>query len=821
MKQGFRDRLVGFVDTIETMPITPGRWLLMLGAIITLRHFLEQVSGQLKTIDFLAYFLHYPLAYITPLLALTIVLAVMARERIERVTKLMLFAWLLTLLPPLLDLLLAGGVDNPELIGYLIPDHSGLGAAFLNLLNPFYHGFQGATAGIRIEAAVGCILAAVYVHLKTRSLARSILTFIVVYPTMFFFFTLPSITVAVTRLFGAQIDNVYQLLFARANVYRAFVNVTPFGLSNLSNSLIDLLVLMPVLKIWYVLHDRERSRALTRSIDVPLIGLHLVATAAGIVLGARLLMGSTGFASVAHPFDLISIIGLIAATLLAAQTATFMRLRFAPRTGETPTPEEQSQTTQLGLVTMTLALLFSLSVSYVALTYVIATLAVYALYYMPPFRLGRYTPLAGLMIGGVVLFALSLGYCAYAGEQTALWLPTSIVTLAIVSPMLAFLARDVWDSSAGDTPFSLSAARLSGERTARIVAGTGLLLAALVPAAVLREPLFAIPGIVVGVVGLIALLRIKPAAVPGTVAGLGLVLLVALLAMGLTTASNLSDDLSRTSFAGASRRSGSFEFMEKADATEQQGLLNDGIVLMRGGDIAGAIANFRRAIEIDPKYMQAYASLGSAQLRIEDLEGAERSFRRAIEIDGENAFALVGLGQTYKLFDQTEQAIEYLERALEIDPQSVDATYTLALIYQADEDTPNEVEALIRTVSIDGRHSFAFSRLADIYLANGLHEQAIAALNAAQSGRTPVEHIHTRLADAHYSMGDFETAETELRREITLRPRTVAPRANLARLLTEQGRIEDAKTELRQAIEIAQDARLKSLLEQELVRLGG
>ena len=70
MKRGPRERLAALIDTVESMPITLGRWLLILAAIIVVRHFLEQVSGQLKTIYFLSYFIHYPLAYLAPMLGL-------------------------------------------------------------------------------------------------------------------------------------------------------------------------------------------------------------------------------------------------------------------------------------------------------------------------------------------------------------------------------------------------------------------------------------------------------------------------------------------------------------------------------------------------------------------------------------------------------------------------------------------------------------------------------------------------------------------------------------------------------------------------------
>jgi hypothetical protein len=326
MAARLRERATGLIDIIERAPISTGRWILVLASIIALRHFLEQVSGQLTTFHFLSYFVHYPLAYIAPLLALSVVLAAMARERIERVTKLMLFAWLLTLLPPLVDLLLTGAGQQPELIGYLIPKDHTLAEAFINLLNPFYHGFQGTTAGIRIEAAAGCVLAAVYVQIKTGKPARALLTAVLVYPTMFIFFTLPSITLAVTRLFGSQLENVYQLFFARANVYRAFAGVTPFALSDLSNSLIDLILIVPLSGLWYRMYSPQGFRDTVRSIDLVTTLCHVAATAVGIVLAARLLMGSRGFVSVAHAFDVIALLGLMAAAFFTAQAATAMRL---------------------------------------------------------------------------------------------------------------------------------------------------------------------------------------------------------------------------------------------------------------------------------------------------------------------------------------------------------------------------------------------------------------------------------------------------------------------------------------------------------------
>jgi hypothetical protein len=233
MTERLRQRILAIIDAVETMPLSVGKWLLVLGSIIVVRHFLEIVSGRANIYFFTSYLIHYPLAYVAPLLGLVVVLAVMSGERVERVSRLMLFAWLLTLLPPTIDLLLDRGARGGS-IGYLLVDPSQLRAAFLNLLNPFSGKLPGTTAGIRAEAAVGCLAGAVYVYLKTRQLGRSVLTLAVIYVTMFFFFALPVEVVKLTKLFSPGLQGVQQLFFEATGVQRGFEQMTRVTQADLS-----------------------------------------------------------------------------------------------------------------------------------------------------------------------------------------------------------------------------------------------------------------------------------------------------------------------------------------------------------------------------------------------------------------------------------------------------------------------------------------------------------------------------------------------------------------------------------------------------------
>ncbi len=809
-----RSRILGMAEWAEGLPISLGRWLLVLAAIVVLRHFLEQTSTDSKTLYFLSYFIHYPLAYVAPLLALSVVLSSFARERVERVTRLMLFAWLLTLLPPLIDIVVHKGSEAPELIGYLIPRGSSLGAAFLNLLNPAYERFQGTTTGIRVEAGLGCVLGAYYVYLKTRSALRTVLAFVAVYVTMFFFFALPSISLAVARLFGADVANVYLFLFAKANVHRAFVNATPFAVSDLSNALIDMIVLAPLLAVWYRLYDAGRFRKLVGRIDIPQTGLHLAATMGGAVAGARLLFGSTGLFSVSHAFDVISLIGIFAASFFTALTAG--ALRSIHKMPDRPAAELDELRTQ-AVFFLSFASLFAVSVSYVSLTYVLASLAAWYLYYARPFRLSRFPLLAGFVAGAALLFMFSLGFAAYAGASASLWMPGSLTALCLFIPTLALLARDVW--SPGDDRWSLSTMLPDGRD--RLVAGAGVFVASLLPSALLASPMLLIPGAAVGAVGFAVVARGKRERIPASLGGLAAALVIAACLMGACAAPVLQQQLEHRGFAEVSRKSGMFSLSGEAGGEATGDAMQQGLSLFENGDYEGAVAAFRAAIEQDPENADAYVSAGSAYLRLERLSEAARAFRKAIDLSPDSARAHLGLGQTYQLYGDYESAFSELSKALELDRNDVEVVYALAVFFQKTGNVEQEVAALERTLELDPTRSVAYTRLAELYIGNGMFQKATDVLQKAIEVNAQVEQVHTRLAEAYYRSGDLESAERELRTQIEINPKLASPHAILSRILSETGRQDEARSEIRTAISLTNDPQLKKVFESQLQSLGG
>ena len=681
-----RRRIGGLIDGIESYQMPLGNWLLLLGAIIALRHFLEQLSGNIRTFHFVSYFIHYPLAYIAPILGLSVVISILSREKIGRVTKLMLVAWCLTLLPPIVDLVRPGITE----IGYLFTESDGLGVAFVNLLNPAYNGFRGATLGIRVEAGLGCFLAAFYVYLKTRSVTRSLITLPVIYSTMFFFFTLPTVVFRASQALGFPETDVLGMLFAEPGVHRGFAGVTRVVLSQLTLSIADLFVIVGLALIWYRLYDRSRFAAISRLADPVRSGLHVFATFSGAVLGARIIADAPEPLGITNATDALAVAGVLAASLFAALAGGAL----AKLHDAAPKPAADRLTVSaFGGVCFALGCLFALSVSYVALTYVIALAATYYLCFAPPLRLGRFGPARALLFGAATLFSVELGFSMHAGANAALWMPRTLVVLCILVPGLALTAvrLRVIESTRG------ASTNPSAVRSRVWIALVAALAACMLPGITLELPVLTIAGAFMGLLAAVAVVR-ATSAVPRVLTAFGSVgfaVLIVAQTTGAPGSPRILSDLSATSFP-------------RATATP-----------------ATAVA---RNDEARTAFERAHACRAAG-----DLEGEREALERTVAHDPENGVAQVLLGDLYLGAGDYGKAVEAYEAALEGRDDVGRARTQLAQAQYLAGDVL-AAEATLRDDAIERPHSPSpHANLARLLLESGRTDEARSELKKAVS----------------------------------------------------------------------------------------
>ncbi len=78
---------------------------------------------------------------------------------------------------------------------------------------------------------------------------------------------------------------------------------------------------------------------------------------------------------------------------------------------------------------------------------------------------------------------------------------------------------------------------------------------------------------------------------------------------------------------------------------------------------------FRRAIEIDPDYLEARASFGGMLLDIGNTDESIRQFNAVIQRDPKNVLALTNLAQAYRMKEMYPEAVESADKAIQLSPQ--------------------------------------------------------------------------------------------------------------------------------------------------------
>ena len=96
-------------------------------------------------------------------------------------------------------------------------------------------------------------------------------------------------------------------------------------------------------------------------------------------------------------------------------------------------------------------------------------------------------------------------------------------------------------------------------------------------------------------------------------------------------------------------------------------------------DLQGAIADYTKAIEIDPNYAAIYLVRGKAKYELKNYQGAIEDYTKAIEIKSDFASAHFNRGIAKASLKNYQGAIADYTKAIEINPKYAMAYYTRGL----------------------------------------------------------------------------------------------------------------------------------------------
>jgi predicted Zn-dependent protease len=115
---------------------------------------------------------------------------------------------------------------------------------------------------------------------------------------------------------------------------------------------------------------------------------------------------------------------------------------------------------------------------------------------------------------------------------------------------------------------------------------------------------------------------------------------------------------------------------------------------MRKGDAAASIKHLRKAIAIDPGYIEAHNNLGARLMRTNDGKGALESFRRALELDPSAVLVQLNIAAALLMVGDAPAAERAIRRTLD-QRDNAKGRYLLGLaLYQQEKFTDETLQVL-------------------------------------------------------------------------------------------------------------------------------
>jgi tetratricopeptide (TPR) repeat protein len=175
-----------------------------------------------------------------------------------------------------------------------------------------------------------------------------------------------------------------------------------------------------------------------------------------------------------------------------------------------------------------------------------------------------------------------------------------------------------------------------------------------------------------------------------------------------------------------------------------------GEALDQKGDNAGAVQQFRAAVQANPKEPNAHFGLAYLLWTQKKFDEAIPEFKAELENDPRNNQAMIYLGDTYVRQERFDLAREVLERAAHYQTSDPLIHLDLGIVYMETGDNDAAMRELNKTVALEPDNVTAHFRLATLYRSIGKKEEAKAEFVKANSlNKKKDDGLYQRIAAAN------------------------------------------------------------------------
>lgn len=462
------------ITILESNKIPFHYFILTFFFAITLRYFLEIFSDEDAEI-LLTRYSHYYLFGICLAFALIILFYFATKEKIEKISRVILPSFLILISVPILDLILSLGKGYN--VAYMQPGiHKNMLLRFFTFFGPF-NGI-GITPGMRIEITLVIIASFLYFLIKKQSIIRSLIFSLLTYSLIFISLAMPFVYTAFLKIFGLE------------------ATLTELSVRNFY------LLLIFILGIWlFYLYNKRYFIEIIKDIR-PFRLLHFeLMFILGIVLAKFLFSYTIQLTQDTLLYWFLIIVAILFAWLFSVITNNMVDYDIDKITNKTrPSVSKKipiEHYKKISWIFLIFAIVYSSAVNFITLFLILLFIGNYFLYSMPPFRLKRIPFFSKLFISLNSLVLVILGYSFVTEELNIPWIITAFFLIGFTA-VINFI--DIKDYRGDKEAGIKTIPTIFGLRKSKIIIGSFFLFLYPLTYFIIKKRYLIIPLIILGII---------------------------------------------------------------------------------------------------------------------------------------------------------------------------------------------------------------------------------------------------------------------------------------------------------------------------------
>ena len=223
-------------------------------------------------------------------------------------------------------------------------------------------------------------------------------------------------------------------------------------------------------------------------------------------------------------------------------------------------------------------------------------------------------------------------------------------------------------------------------------------------------------------------------------------------------------------------------------------------ILYGDGKRTEALAELKRAVELNPQRIESLMSLARYYVQEGDAASAEATFQRALSINDRSALAHIQYGFFHAQQQHLDRAEAEFRKAVEVEPTDRGARRTLASFYLANKqlDKAEAVYKELAELAKDRPEERAV--LADFYSTIGRYDDAVRLYQEISAQSPDYTQAHYRLGEIMLQRGDLAGAEQQAQGVLTKNPNDSIALRLRAQVRLQKGEAKKAIDDLAQVL---------------------